>query len=233
MPTISLSCPSSPLVPMVQVPVRRDHIHFLRVSINDPNSQFNHLSSLISSFIIPKSYQRFPITVIRKIVNQLLISKVRAHLALHPVSPSHASSLQSQIASLVHSYLPFPFSPSTQVLSLPSNHYGFGFTSIPHLNASLALAGLLRDLNHHLLIFRHMSLISLADWECSVLPCIFPFDSVGLRLSFLRHRRSLPFLFTVAHDCLRQLDLHIRHMDQSDILDGHVSLSHLAKKSSR
>src|SRR5260370_21205694 len=149
--------------------------------MNDPQSQFHLLSSMISTFFIPNSHCHLPLSILRKIINQLLISKLQAHLSLHQISPYHASSLQSMMSLLIHSYLPFPFSPSSNILCSPSTSYGFGFASIPHLNASLALSGLLRDLNHHINVFHHMAHITLADWECSILPCIFPFSPLGLK----------------------------------------------------
>src|SRR5258708_18165739 len=77
-------------------------------------------------------------------------------------------------------------------------------------------------------MFQKMALISLTDWECSILPCVFPFSLLGLRSSFLHHHCSLPFPFALAHSVLHSLNLEIQVLDQSNILHHHVSLSHLA-----
>src|SRR5258708_1351841 len=230
-PALHSSPSTSHHIPLVQVTIHHDHIQFLHVSINDLHSQFHHLSSFVSTFLVPKSYHQFPITVLRKIINQLLISKIHAHLSLQQIYPSQASLLQSMISSLLHSHLPFPFHPSSNILCLPSNAYGFSFTSIPHLNSSLTLTGLLQDLNHHVDMFQKMALISLANWECSILPCVFPFSLSGLRSSFLHHCHSLPFPFVLTHSVLHSLNLEIQVLDQSDILYCQVSLSHLATQS--
>ncbi len=203
MPTTDLSpSASSYCIPMTPVSLHHDQIQFLHVSMNDPASQFRLLSSLVSTFLIPKSHHHFPLSVLQKIINQLLISTIWAHISLHQVLPSQASSLQSMISSLVHTHLPFPFHPSPDILFSPSNSYGFGFISIPHLNSSLALNGLLQDLNHHIFMFQQMACITIADWECSILHCIFPFSLSGLKSSFLHHCCSLPFSFILAHNVL-------------------------------
>src|SRR5258708_3386123 len=77
-------------------------------------------------------------------------------------------------------------------------------------------------------MFQKMALISRTDWECSILPCVFPFSLLGLRSSFLHHHCSLPFPFALAHSVLHSLNVEIQVLDQSNILHHHVSLSHLA-----
>src|SRR5258706_8386883 len=94
-----------------------------------------------------------PLTVIQKIVNQLLVSKLQAQIALHPITPSHTSVLESHIMSKIHFYFSFPFMPSPNILHLPISLHCFGFASISCFNDALAVSGVLWDLNHHVPIF--------------------------------------------------------------------------------
>ncbi|KAF8332738.1 uncharacterized protein EI90DRAFT_3122472 [Cantharellus anzutake] len=226
LPSINPTDPLSDNIQFHDVPTCTDHINFLKVPINDPTSHFKFLSSLISNFKFPKCNP--PITVLRKIINQVLISKIRAHLSLHQVSPTSANSLQSQISLLLHSQLPFPFPPSLDIVCLLTSNFGLGITSIRHLNKSLALCGLLRDLNHHIPVFRKMALISMADWQCAYCHCIFPLSSAGLSYNFASHHCSLPFHFTLAQRTLKDLGLQVHPSDQSYLVSGNVSLSHIA-----
>lgn len=89
-----------------------------------------------------------------------------------PVNPCCALML-TRLSEVLHtkSILTCAF-PSLypQLLSMPFHLHGFDFPSISRLNDSAAVLGLLRDLNHHLPLFRDLASVSLADWSCSLAP---------------------------------------------------------------
>ena len=166
--------------------------------------------------------------VIWRIINQLLISKLCAQITLHPITPSHASSLESHITSKVHAYFSFPFMPSSEILHLPISHHGFWFASISHFNDAAAVSSVIQDLNHHIPLFCNMAQITIADWQCSITKCIFPFSPEGMCFSYHLSHPSIPIFFTLAHCVLHSLKLNIVPSDQSSIMRGEISLIHLA-----
>lgn len=103
------------------------------------------------------------------------------------------------------------------------------FPSVSRLNTSLAVSGMLRDLNHHLKPFRHMASITLADWACLLKCCVDPLNNMSSS-SFL-HRPQIPYTWSLAHSTLRHLSLSVRSTDLSYIISGDVSLSHLYTQS--
>ena len=169
-----------------------------------------------------------PITALQKLLMQCLFSKIRPQIALQPLRQSQAFSLQQRLFSIIHDYFGFPFSPGLDILLLPIQNHGFGFPSIVRLNLSLALSGLLCDLNHHLPIFATMARITLADWKCTINRCIFPLAGDGLRIHHSPSHPHLPHAFVVAHSILLDLSLHIHPTDQSHIRSGNITLPHIA-----
>lgn len=57
----------------------------------------------------------------------------------------------------VHEILGFPFCPSSVVVTLPLNLGGFDFPSLARINAGIAVEGLAKDLNHHIMAYRVMA----------------------------------------------------------------------------
>jgi hypothetical protein len=121
------------------------------------------------------------------------------------------------IARKVHDHLRFPFPFNSTLLSLPLQLHGFDFPSVARLNDCAAVAGLLRDLNHHLPLFSDMAPITLADWTCSVSHCQPPLlaSSPSFERSYARFIHTLPRAWTVAHSVLRDLHLSIPDTDLS------------------
>ncbi|KAF5333796.1 hypothetical protein D9758_015263 [Tetrapyrgos nigripes] len=231
MPTVSPENPFDEcLVPLATVPVSSDCIHFLRTDVDRPKAQYFFLRDLIIDFQLPLLSKQLPLTAIRCILSQCLISKIRPRLSYQPISHADAVHLDVLIASKVHHYFGYPFHPSSTLLSLPVSHFGFDFPSIAELNLDSAVRGLLRDLNHHVPVFRQMARITLADWSCSLNCCLHPFVYDSLHRSFLpftfSSHRKLPFVWVLAHDHLQKLDISLHSMDQSHVFLGDVSLQH-------
>ena len=132
--------------------------------------------------------------------------------------------------SKVHQYFSFPFMASSDIHHLPISYHGFSFVSISWLNDTSAVSGVLHNLNHHVPLFYKMAQIMIADWQCSLSQCVFPFSSFGLEHSFHLSCIPIPMLFLLAHHVLCVLKLNILPSDQSFILNGVVSLLHLAKQ---
>jgi len=153
MPSVPYSNPQSQETINNKIPVITDFTTFLRVPINRPDLQYSHLHDLISNFHFPSLSRRLPLTALRRIISQRIISKIRPRLAFQPISPSDALSLDHLLATKVHEYLAFPFRFNTQLLTSPLHRRGFTFPSISCLNSSLAVSGLQCDLNHHIAPF--------------------------------------------------------------------------------
>jgi hypothetical protein len=204
----------------------KDDLDFLRTKVDNPSARFNELKDFIEAFQFPKVIGRLPITLIRKIVAQNIISKCRALLALQPVRQGDAETLDKLIMHKVHDVLGFPFHPNTEIATLPVSNHGFGFPSIARINAGLAVEGLSRDLNHHIPAYRKMALITRADWICEKAGCINPIDGKGLEKDFTRQTKSIPSSWIEAQKIMRRLKLSLRETDQSYIAKGEVSLSH-------
>ena len=132
------------------VTVVTSHMEFLRVATNDPHQQFLRIRDLVDSFDFPQLYRRLPLTLLRRLIVQRLVSKIRPRLAFQPLLRADADMLDTAIAHKVHDYLRFPFPFNSTLLSLPLQLHGFDFPSVARLNACAAVTGLLRDLNHHL-----------------------------------------------------------------------------------
>ncbi|TFY51956.1 hypothetical protein EVJ58_g10282 [Rhodofomes roseus] len=228
-PSVDVSNPDSDTVNWHSVDVVTTHLEFLRIRVNDPVAQFNRVRDIITSFQFPILHTRLPLTALRRIYIQCLISRIRPLLSFQPLSPSQSASLDALLASTVHEYFSFPFRFNTNLLTLPVHLHGFDFPSINRLNAGLAVAGLMRDLNHHLPTFRTMARITLADWTCQVNHCCYPLDGASMTRDFGRQTRNLPRSWITAHHTLSGLQLSIRDTDQSYLFEGDVALRHLIR----
>jgi hypothetical protein len=228
MPSVDYTNPQTGSLSWHEVPVVTSHTTFLRVPVNRPLLQFSLLRDLILNFSFPPSTLRLPLTVLRRILVQTLISKIRPHLSLQPISLQHATTLDHMIAQKVHEYLGFPFRFRTLLLTTPLNLRGLGFPSIARLNASLAVAGLHRDLNHHLPSFLKMAHITLADWTCKHNHCIHPLAPPYTKSKTSPSRQSyIPFSWALSQRTLSRVTLSLLPTDLSYIASGDVSLRHL------
>lgn len=203
------------------------------VHTNDPHTQYLRIRDLIENFEFPSLSYRLPFTVLRRVVSQCLFSSIRPRLSFQPISRKDAKSLDLLIAKKIHEYLAFPFAFNSTLLSLPLSLHGFDFPSISRTNDACALQGLQRDLNHHVPSFRMMADITLADWTCSFNHCCSPFDSSSAlgnsRPSFIRRRNLLPWAWVLAHTVMSELNVSLRHTDQSHLFLGAVAISHISR----
>ncbi|KAH6902105.1 hypothetical protein BKA70DRAFT_1113294 [Coprinopsis sp. MPI-PUGE-AT-0042] len=233
--TTSLPIPSvDPANPGAQtpvthnVPVERDHTTFLRVPINRPDLQASHIRDLIENFSFPPTYSPLPITALRRIISQSLISKIRPLLSFQPLLRTDAECLDHLLASKVHSYLHMPFRFKTDVLTAPLSSWGLDFPSISRLNDTTIVQGFLRDLNHPNQPFFEISNITLADWSCQLRNCHSPFSQPLPRLiRTARLRAFIPSSWIAAQDLCRRSNWPLKDLNQGFFWTGNVGLPHL------
>ncbi|TFK17261.1 hypothetical protein FA15DRAFT_736109 [Coprinopsis marcescibilis] len=199
-----------------------------QTKVDDPASRFEELKEIIETFQFPTIIGRLPITLARKIVAQNIVSRCRALLYLQPIKQNDAESLDKLIIRRVHQLTGFPFSPNTEIATLPISALGLGFPSIARINAGIALNGINHDLNHHLYAYRTLAQITLNDWMCEKNNCIYPFDGAGLKRD-MSLTRNIPQAWIIAHKILKEHGIAIRRTDQSSLLSGDTSVSHIVK----
>ncbi|KAF5376641.1 hypothetical protein D9615_007876 [Tricholomella constricta] len=228
-PSVDPANPSSPRTSYNDVRVVTSHTVFLRVPVDQPDIQFQRLHDLISDFDFPPLHRRLPLTALRRLITQCLISKIRPLLAFQPLTPELAQKLDHLIALKVHDYLGFPFKFNTLLLSTPISLRGFGFPSVAVLNNALAVTGLQRDLNHHIPSFRQLAQLTLSDWTCQLNGCVSPLSTDRpLRHPSPYHTsKHIPFAWIIARSVLADLRISIFPTDLSHILEGSVSIAHL------
>ncbi|KZV89037.1 hypothetical protein EXIGLDRAFT_722026 [Exidia glandulosa HHB12029] len=219
-------------VPKRDVAVVTDGLYFMNTKINDSSARAELVRSIIDNFSLPAFAVRPPLTVIRRAFEQQAMSKIRALLTMQPVSTTEAKALDAKVMSRIHHLMNFRYCPSSSVLTLPIGLHGLGWTNIASLNASLAVEGLARDLNHHIPAYRIMANITLADWTCERNDCVYPFDAAGLnKVIHTNSKNSIPTAWIAAHETMRTMRprLHLRRTDASHILHGEVSVTHALK----
>nr|VWO99263.1 MRP-like transporter [Ganoderma boninense] len=226
MPSVNLQDPDSPQSVLHSVPVTDTHCEFLRVQTNDPEAQYLRIRALISDFTFPSLHTRLSFTAVRRILIQCLVSRIRPYLSYQPVTRAHANDLDRLLATRIHEYFRFPFRFHSALLFLPLSQLGFDFPSISHLNDVAAVAGLVRDLNHHVPTFQTMARITLADWTCLLNHCRSPLEGATTRF-FVRSSHILPTSWIIALDVLRHFRISICCSDQSYLFVGDVALRHL------
>jgi len=211
------------------VPLRVGELEFLRCKVDDPVWRFEGACSIVDNFNFPKFTIRAPITLLRKIIWQNLISRLCALLSIQPIKPGDALSLDKMIASKIHFITGFPYSPKTDILTLPVKLNGLDYLSLARINAGIATEGLWRDLNHHIPAYQNMARLTLADWTCAINHCIYPLDGKGLQRDFTGQYRNIPAAWIIAHKIMTTMEpkLALRTTDCSHILRGEVSLSHV------
>jgi hypothetical protein len=174
-----------------------------------------------------------PITLIRKIAMQSIASRARALLSFQPITDNDALKLDRLVAAKVHAVSGFPWIFNTEIATLPISLHVFEFPSICRINTSIAVDGLACDLNHHILAYCNMALITLADWTCSINDCIYPLAEPGINKAFSRrmHSNTIPLAWIVAQKEMgtMKLPLCLLPTNQCHILKGDVSVSHCLK----
>ncbi|KJA27645.1 hypothetical protein HYPSUDRAFT_130807 [Hypholoma sublateritium FD-334 SS-4] len=197
--------------------------------VDNPSARYHEILELINTFQFPRTVTRPPITLLRKIISQNLISRIRAYLTLQPIKHTDAEKLDRKVIERVHNILGFPFRPNTNIATLPLSLHGFDFPSIARINQAIAVAGIGRDLNHHIQAYRSMARITLVDWTCEKNDCQCPLNGNGLDKDFGHYGKSLPAAWIIAQKTMRSLNppLVLRPIDQSYWTNGDVSLSHL------
>ncbi|KAF5367841.1 hypothetical protein D9615_010570 [Tricholomella constricta] len=228
-PSVDFANPSSPSTLYNDVRVTTSHTVFLRVPIDKPELHFQHLLDIVSDFNFPLLHRRLPLTALRRLISQCLISKIRPLLAFQPLTEELARKLDLAIAHKVHEYLGFPFQFNSLLLFTPLSLRGFDFPSVVLLNSALAASGVQRDLNHHIHPFRQMALVTLGDWSCQLNGCVSPFAASRP----LRHpsphytAKQIPVAWVVARSVLANLHISLLSTDHSHILNGSVNILHL------
>ena len=211
------------------VPLRVGELECLRCKVDDPIWQFEGAQSIVKNFKFPKFMVQAPITLLRKVIWQNLISCLRALLSIQPIKPGDVLSLDKMIASKIHLITGFPYNPNTDILTLPLDLHGLDYLSLVFINTRIATEGLWHDLNHHVPAYRNMARLTLAIWTCTINCCVYPLDGKGLLKDFTGHYRKIPAAWIIAHKVMTTLEpkMALRVTDGSHILCGEVSLSHI------
>jgi hypothetical protein len=233
-PSITVEPYVSPLtVTYHDVPLVCNELEFLRVKIDDPAHRYHELRDFIDAFTFPKFVGPTPLTLLRKIAMQSIASRARALLTFQPITDADALKLDRFIASKVHAISGFPWIYNTEISTLPVSLHGFEFPSIRRINASIAVDGLARDLNHHIPAYRNMALITLADWTCHINDCVNPLVQPGITKDFSRRIKyhTVPAAWIIAQKIMGSMNppLLLCSTDHSHILNGDVSISHCVK----
>jgi hypothetical protein len=212
-----------------EVPLKIGELEFLRCKVDDPIWRFEGARSIIDNFKFPKFTIGALLTLLRKIIWQNLVSRLRALLSIQPIKPGDALNLDKIIASKVHHITGFPYNLNMDIMTLPVNLHGLDYPSLAFINAGIATEGLWCDLNHHVPAYRIMARLTLADWTCAVNHCIYPLDGKGLLRDFTGQYWKIPAAWIIAHKVLTtfELKLALQVTDNSHILRGEVSLSHI------
>ncbi|PPR05725.1 hypothetical protein CVT26_008912 [Gymnopilus dilepis] len=207
-------------VTLHSVPMKVGEITFLKTEVDDTGSRFTELKHYIDNFNFPKFTSRTPVTLLRKIVSQCLISRTRALLSLQPVKHTEAGLLDKAIANKIHKLTGFPYQHNTDIMTLSLSCFGLDFPSITRINACIAIEGLARDLNHHIDTYRKLARITLNDWTCQLNRCVYPLDNIGLARNFTRHLGSIPAEWIIAQKLMSELKprLELRRTNQNHIL---------------
>ncbi|KAJ7455832.1 hypothetical protein FB451DRAFT_1011503, partial [Mycena latifolia] len=205
-----------------------NELDFLRAKVDNPHARYEELRAIINDFTFPRFLRCTPITLLRKIVKQNIISKCCALLSLQPIKRANVEDLNRHVKAKIHMELGMPFLPNPDILTLPVDLHGLDFPSIARINNSIAVDGLHRDLNHPIASYRNLARITLADWTCTINGCINPIDSDGLKRDFTMQYDHIPYSWIVAQKAMKELSpkLTLKRTDAAGILSGELSLSH-------
>lgn len=171
---------------------------FLKTSFKVPLKTMDRALEAIESFPLPFT-RKLPLSLIRRAVTALLIPKIRGILSLQPLLMDMAHELDLALVRKVSATLGVAFRRSP-LLFLQLEQLVFAFPSIFRLNGELAIASLLRSLNHPLPPFRMLSVLTWVNWSCQEHGCCNPFD-LGTAKDPRLHQGVLP---SVDHDRARR-----------------------------
>ncbi|KAK4703706.1 hypothetical protein P7C70_g2510, partial [Phenoliferia sp. Uapishka_3] len=213
---------------MRTVQVVKDYT-FLRTDVNNAKLRFQECLAIVENATIPAmETQRLRLSAVLKVVEQTIVSRLRAKINYQPLQQEHAARLDAAIAKRVRQYFDWVFPLANGLLSTPMQFHGFGLTSIAAINRIELVTGLLRDLNHHLEPYRKMAHITLSDLQCGFNHCRHPLKPGGLAVG---RRRKIQEAFPVAWiEAVKQISimgLSIWHTRQDFIGQGDVGLKHL------
>jgi len=215
------------------IPLIPNELEFLCVKIDNPSHRFCELHDFVEAFTFPKFIGPTPITLIRKIVMQPIAPRVCALLTLQLITDADALKLNRVIVAKVHALSSFLWIFNTEIATLPVSLHGFDFPSIRRINASIAVDGLARDLNHHIPAYCNMAHITIADWTCSINHCVNPLTGTGIKQFFTPHLQyhTIPAAWIITQKEMGSMKppLCLCATDQSHILNGDVSISHCLK----
>ncbi|KAJ7343258.1 hypothetical protein DFH08DRAFT_702295 [Mycena albidolilacea] len=214
-----------------RVALRSNELEFLRTLVDNPHTHYKELKEFIQHFTFPKFLRCPPITLLRKILKQNVVSKAHALISLQPIKRADADKLDKMLKTLMHRESGMPFEPNPDVLTLPTEFHGLDIPSISYVNNAVAVNGLHRDLNHPIASYRTVARITLTDWTCTINNCIDPLDSRSLSRTFPLHAGRIPYSWIVAQDVMASSTptLALKRTDLPDILPGTMSLSHALK----
>ncbi len=102
MPTVDPAHPDSNTISHQPVAVATEWFDFLRVHINNPDAQYDKIRHLIADFTFPHLPTRLPLTALRRILSQCLVSRIRPYLAYQPIARDKAEDLDRLMATRVH-----------------------------------------------------------------------------------------------------------------------------------
>lgn len=155
-----------------------------------------------------------------------MVSWCRALLFLQLINQADTVRLDHWIIQQVHERLGLPFRPSSVIATLPLKLGRFEFLLIAHINAGIAVDGLVRNLNHHIPAYHLIVHIMLVDWMCQTNQCCYFLDRRGLSQQLTRFADTILSTWIIVQECLAKLNISLRQTNQSHILDRNCSISH-------
>ena len=206
---------------------------FLKTSINRPEETFERLRQMIQTFVIPRTPQRLPWAAVRKILHQLLIPRISAHLRLQPVTRKQAEQLDACLSKLVHEYFSWKTRVPFNLLATRTKDHGFEFLSISDINCAITIKGLHKDLNHRIRGMRDVARITTQEWSCQLNQCKpalmrnEPFcETLKMRDWYGPLRDHIPTAWCTAAAYLADLKAAIVCTDQSDLTSEETTEEH-------
>lgn len=207
-----------------------DSPHILRTAIADVAATNLEIKDIIDRFSIRRGAgpngTDFPLSLIRRAVESLLVSKIRSKLRLQPIPITMAREVDQLISRKVTDAIGVRHTLS-DILSLPVRNLGFGLPSIVEINGVIAVDRLLRSLNHHIRPFRIAAEIAMANWQCHGNHCAPPLEMIQAPRSPPVGRKRpateaceghySPVSWRVAQEYLRLTDIRIIETDQSHV----------------
>ena len=220
---------------------------FLKTTINDQESMFYEIKNTMESFQIPKSGGILSLSAVRRIINQLLMPRITQRLRLQSISVQHAEKLDIILATLINKYFGWQSRVKASILQLDIDDNGFEFPSITDINATIAIKGLHRDLNHPCETIRRIAEVTLMDWTCQWNECASPLLMTEDRTRKINGynrgrvmrwktsrkciRGCVPSSWQTAAEYLYKMNLSLVESDQSYISKGQISDEHMLGKS--